>query len=73
MSRIAIPTRRGRKPSLQIYGNSYTLRNQLERCYGRLTNSPREAKCYDKTASSCLGFVHIAAVCLLIRHFVDRA
>lgn len=67
-----IPTRRGRKVPLVIDGHVYALRNRIERCFNRLKHSRRMATRYDKTASSYLGFVHIAAIRLWIRHFVDR-
>lgn len=67
-----IPTRRGRKKPLQIDDHVYALRNRIERCFNRLKHSRRMATRYDKTASSYLGFVHLAAIRLWIRHFVDR-
>ena len=67
-----IPARRSRTAPVPIDGYIYALRNRVERCFNKLKNSRRLATRYDKTADSYLGFVHIAAVRLWIRHFVNR-
>lgn len=66
-----IPARRSRKAPVPIDGYIYALRNRVERCFNKLKNSRRLATRYDKTADSYLGFIHIAAVRLWIRHFVN--
>jgi transposase len=68
-----IPARRSRTASVPVDGYIYALRNRVERCFNKLKNSRRLATRYDKTADSYLGFVHIAAVRLWIRHFVNTA
>ncbi len=68
-----IPARRSRKVAVPIDGYIYALRNRIERCFAKLKNSRRLATRYDKTAESYLGFIHIAAVRLWIRHFVHVA
>ena len=66
-----IPARRSRKAPVPIDGYIYALRNRIERCFNKLKNSRRLATRYDKTADSYLGFIHIAAVRLWVRHFVN--
>jgi transposase len=68
-----IPARRSRTAPAPVDGYIYSLRNRVERCFNKLKNSRRLATRYDKTADSYLGFVHIAAVRLWIRHFVNTA
>lgn len=68
-----IPARRTRKTPIPIDGYIYALRNRIERCFAKLKNSRRLATRYDKTAESYLGFIHIAAVRIWIRHFVHAA
>jgi transposase len=67
-----IPARRSRTAPVPVDGYIYALRNRVERCFNKLKNSRRLATRYDKTADSYLGFVHIAAVRLWIRYFVNR-
>ncbi len=67
-----IPTRRNRKIQIAVDGHIYALRNRIERCFNKLKNSRRLATRYDKTAASYLGFVHIGAVRIWIREFVNR-
>ncbi len=66
-----IPARRSRKQPVAIDGHIYALRNRIERCFNKLKNSRRLATRYDKTADSYLGFIHIAAVRLWFKHFVN--
>ena len=68
-----IPTKRNRKVQVVIDGAIYALRNRIERAIGRLKNARRVATRYDKTATSYLGFVHLTAVRLWLRHFVNTA
>lgn len=64
--------RRSRTASVPADGYIYAFRNRVERCFNKLKNSRRLATRYDKSADSYLGFVHIVAVRLWIRHFVNR-
>ena len=68
-----IPTRKHRKTQIQIDGFIYTLRNRIARCFNKLKNARRLATPYDKTASSYLSVINIAAIGLWIRHFVNCA
>ena len=68
-----IPTRRSRKIQIVIDDHIYALRNRIERCFNKLKNWRRFATSYDKTATSYLGFVLIAAVRLWTKAFVNRA
>lgn len=67
-----IPGRKTRKVPISIDDFIYGLRNQVERAFNKLKCSRRLATRYDKTASSYLGFVHIASIRLWHRHFVNR-
>lgn len=67
-----IPTRRGRKLQIAIDDFIYALRNRVERCINRLKNARRLATRYDKTAASYRGFIHLVALRLWFRHFVNR-
>ena len=62
-----IPARSNRKAQELIDGFIYALRNQIERCFNKLKCSRRVATRYDKTATSYLGFIHIAAARLWVR------
>ena len=66
-----IPTKRNRKVQLPVDGFIDALRNRIERIIGQLKNARRVATRYDKTATSYLGFVQLAAIRLWIRHFVN--
>jgi transposase len=67
-----IPMRKSRKVKLDVDGHVYALRNRIERCFNRLKNTRRLATRYDKTCDSYLGFVHIAAIRLWTKLFVNR-
>jgi transposase len=67
-----IPTKRNRKIQIATDELIYALRNRIERGINRLKNSRRVATRYDKTATSFLAFVQLAAVRLWLRHFVNR-
>ena len=67
-----IPTRKNRKIQIPVDGYVYALRNRIERCFNRMKNDRRLATRYDKTASSYLGFIHIVAIRLWIKNFVNR-
>jgi transposase len=66
-----IPTKRNRKVQIPVDGAIYALRNRIERAIGRLKNARRVATRYDKTATSYLGFVQLAAIRLWLKHFVN--
>ena len=68
-----IPGRARRKTPIPVERTLYALRNQIERCFGKLKTSRRLATRYDKTANSYLGFVHIASVRPWLRHFAHTA
>ena len=51
---------------------THALRNRIERCFNKLKNSRRLATRYDKTMASYLGFVHIAAIRIWMRAFVNK-
>ena len=67
-----IPTRQNRKVHIPVDGHIYALRNRIERCFNKLKNSRRLATRYDKTMASYLGFVHIAAIRIWMRAFVNK-
>jgi transposase len=68
-----IPTKRNRKVQIATDGFIYALRNRIERAIGRLKNARRVATRYDKTATSYLGFVQLAAIRLWLKHCVNTA
>lgn len=68
-----IPTKRNRRVQIRIDGAIYALRNRIERAIGRLKNARRVATRYDKTATSYLGFIQLAAIRLWLTHFVNTA
>jgi transposase len=67
-----IPTRKNRKVQMLVDSYIYVLSNRDERCINRLKNAHRIATRYDKTITSYLGFVQIAAIRLWSKHFVNR-
>ncbi len=67
-----IPGRKSRKTAIVIDDYIYALRNRVERCFNKLKNSRRVATRYDKTEDSYLGFIHIAALRLWIKYFVNK-
>jgi transposase len=68
-----IPTKKSRLVQIEIDRAIYTLRNRFERCFNRPKNARRVATRYDKFAETFLGFVHLVAVCLWLRHFINTA
>jgi len=68
-----IPTKRNRKIQIPVDPAIYALRNMVERAFNKLKNARRLATRYDKTADSYLGFVHIVAIRLWMRHFVNTS
>ncbi len=67
-----IPTKKNRRVQIAIDGAIYALRNRIERCFNRLKNARRVATRYDKLADTFLGFIHLVAVRLWLRHFVNN-
>jgi transposase len=59
--RTVIPSRATRLRPRDLDETSYARRNVIERFFGRLKRYRRVATRYEKTASSCLGFVAFAA------------
>jgi transposase len=68
-----IPTKKNRHVQIEIDGAIYALRNRIERCFNRLKNARRFATRYDKLAETFGGFVHLVAIRLWLRHFVNTA
>ena len=68
-----IPTKRNRLIQLPVDAAIYALRNMVERCFNKLKNARRLATQYDKTADSYLGFIHIVAIRLWMREFVNAS
>lgn len=56
-----IPAKRNRRHPAQYDRTKYKWRNQVERLFNRFKNCRRVATRYDKTKTSYLGFVAIAA------------
>ena len=67
------PTKRNRLLQLPVDAAIYALRNMVERCFNKLKNARRLATRYDKTADSYLGFIHIVAIRLWMREFVNAS
>jgi transposase len=67
-----IPTKKNRRIRTEIDGAIYALRNRIERCFNRLKNARRCATRYDKLAETFGGFVHLVAIRLWLRNFVNR-
>lgn len=45
----------------------------VERCFNKLKNARRLATCYDNTADSYLGFIHIVSIRLWTRQSVKSS
>ena len=67
-----IPATRNRRIQHTVERPFYVLRNRIERCINRLTNSQHVATRHDYIAGSFLGFVQLAAIRLWI-DFVHAA
>jgi transposase len=65
-----IPPKRTRKTEILYDRDKYRDRNRIERLFNRLKNWRRVATRYDKTATSFLGFVTIAAIKIWLPTFV---
>ena len=68
-----IPTKKNRRVQIEIDRAIYALRNRIERCFNHLKNARRVAIRYDKLVDTFLGFIHLDAVRLWLRHFVNAA
>ena len=63
---VVIPSRRNATAPRQINRNLYKDRNKLERLFNRMKHYRRIATRYDKTASSYLSFIYVAASMVLL-------
>jgi putative transposase len=63
---VVIPSRANAKESRPIDHNLYQDRNKIERLFNRMKHYRRIATRYDKTASSFLAFIHLAAATILL-------
>ena len=61
-----IPPRSNRKEQREYDKETYKERNKVERFINKIKNCRRVATRYDKTATSFLGFVLIAATMILL-------
>lgn len=68
-----IPTKKNRCFQIEIDRADYAMRNRIERCFNRLNNARRFTAHYDKLAETFGGFVHLVAIRLWLRHFVNTA
>lgn len=69
--KTSIPSPRHRRVEARCLRRFYRLRNRIENYFRKLFDFRRVATRYDKLACSYLAFVHIAAVTILLRHFVN--
>jgi transposase len=67
-----IPPKTNRKEQISCDFHAYKDRNRIERMFNRLKQARRIATRYDKTATSFLGFLNIAASRLWLMHYVNR-
>ncbi len=65
-ARPVIPTRGGRFRQRRYDRTRYKLRNEIERFFNRLKHFRRIATRYDKTDTSYLGFLCVAALMIII-------
>ena len=70
-SRIIAPKANCREPAPCDY-RRYRDRNQVEQLFNRLKQFRRIATRCDKTATSCLAFLYLAAVKVWLSHYVNR-
>ncbi|PVY38317.1 transposase [Pontibacter virosus] len=61
-----VPSRSSARQPRPIDGNLYKDRNKIERFFNRVKHYRRIATRYDKTASSFLAFLHLAATMILL-------
>ena len=67
-----IPPRANRKEPIACDFRAYRDRNRIERMFNRLKQSRRIATRYDKTATSFLGFLNLAAARIWLSSFFYR-
>ena len=67
-----IPPKANRREPAHCDYRRYRDRNQVERLFNRLKQFRRIATRYDKTATSFLGFLALAAVRVWLPNFVNR-
>ena len=67
-----IPPKANRRDPAACDFRRYRDRNQVERLFNRLKQSRRIATRYDKTASSFLGFLSLAAAKLWLTDYVNK-
>ena len=65
-AQVVIPSRANAKEPRQIDKNLYQDRNKIERFFNRIKHYRRIATRYDKTATSFLAFLHLAASMTLL-------
>ena len=65
-AQVVIPSRVNAKQPRPIDKNLYQDRNKFERLFNRMKHYRRMATRYDKTASSFLAFIHLAAATILL-------
>ena len=65
-AQVVIPSRTNAKEPRQIDENLYHDRNKIERFFNRIKHYRRIATRYDKTATSFLAFLHLAAAMILL-------
>jgi len=68
-----IPPKANRRELIACDYRRYRDRNQVERLFNRLKQFRRIATRYDKTATSFMGFLCLAAVRLWLPNFVNTA
>jgi transposase len=62
-----IPPTKNRKEPRDYYKHLYKRRDVVERFINLIKNYRREATRYEKTARNFLGFIHLAAIMVLLR------
>ncbi len=67
-----IPPRANRKEPIACDFRAYRDRNRIERMFNRLKQSRCIATRYDKTATSFIGFLNLAAARIWLSSFVNR-
>jgi transposase len=67
-----IPPKSNRREPVPCDYRRYRDRNHVERLFNRLKQFRRIATRYDKTATSFLGFLCLAAVRVWLPHYVNR-
>ena len=69
--KICIPSPSHRRVKARCLRRFYRLRHKVENYFRKLFDFRRVATRYDKLARAYLAFVHLAAVAILVRHFVN--